>query len=143
MRLIICAALALLVLTACAAAEPVALRCKTSGSIKRQYGTLSLVVDEAARYLRMEAPEKVPGARWEYRDELFGSIYTGSSPLIQADDGPVGAQFVKFTRATVEIGWRDQDGQLVHLAYFNRSALRGAACRWHSLWEFELAGLPE
>lgn len=135
MRLMIAAALAAFLLQSVSAAEP--LRCKIVGGsadFRAMWrGGLLVMVDEAARHVRFEGMNQ-PGLTFDYWDGAFAPIVTGSR--VGRDDPPWVAQFVKFTPARVELGWRNQDGELEHMAWFDRAALRGGACRWRSLWEF-------
>ena len=39
----------------------------------------------------------------------------------------------------VEVGYRSAEGELMHVAEFNRSALKGAPCRWKAWDDFALA----
>ena len=91
-----------------------------------------MIVDETARHVRFEGLNQ-PGWTFNYWDGAFAPIVSGPR---RPDDPPWVAQFVKFTPARVEVGFRNQTGELEHLAWFDRAALRGGACRWRSLWAF-------
>jgi hypothetical protein len=119
-----------------AAAQPIALRCKTTGATNAMFGTLSIVVDEEARTVRVEAPEALADAKWIYQDGAVAPVFVGDPEFMKLA-GMV-EQFVKVTPTRIELGWRNLDGELEHLAWFNRSALHnGKSCRWHSLWLFD------
>jgi hypothetical protein len=134
MRIIPCAALAALLVAAPASAESVELRCKIVGPAAHCWGALQVMLDEAARHVRITA-EKQQGGAWDYQDGVTASIYSGRIPAGADDAAPV-AQFVKISAARVELGFRGEDGALLHLASFNRSALHGKPCLWHSHWNF-------
>ncbi len=122
---------------ASARAEPIELDCKTEGMLHSLYGTLAVYVDEAQRYIRIEAPH-LPSARVEYMDGTTASVFKGKLYPFMSDE--VVRQFVTINPSSIEVGWRDEDGELVHLGWFNRAALRknGPPCRWHSAWQFAL-----
>jgi hypothetical protein len=134
MRTMTCAALAALLFGAPASAESVELRCRIIGPAANCWGVLQVMLDEAARHVQIKA-EKQPGFAWDYIDGATASIYSGKIPAGAEDAAPI-AQFVKISAAHVELGFRGDDGELLHLASFNRSALHGESCVWHSLWNF-------
>jgi hypothetical protein len=127
-----------------AAAEPITLSCKVKGSRASLYGRLLVVVDLAERSVQIEAPEKMPGFQWRYSNGKVAPILaqgpTWMMRKITPTTVPV-AQFVNVAPRWVTIGWRDSDGHLGQVSTFNRSALGkpGAACLWHSVFDFELA----
>jgi hypothetical protein len=134
MRAITGAALAALLFAAPASAESVELRCKIIGPAAHCWGALQVMLDEAARHVRITA-DKQQGFAWDYQDGATASIYSGRIPAGADDAAPV-AQFVKISAARVELGFRGEDGAVLHLASFNRSALHGKPCLWHSHWNF-------
>ena len=114
MRRVIRAALAAFLLQSSAAAEPVALHCKIVGgsaAFRAYWGGLLVTVAEAARHVRLEGMNQ-PGLTFDYWDGAFAPIFTGTRG--GPDVTPWVAQFVKFTPARVELGWRNQDGELEH-----------------------------
>jgi hypothetical protein len=129
--------LAALLFAAPAAAESVELRCKIIGPAATFWGELQVMFDEADRHVHIKA-EKQPGFAWDYKDGAVASIYAGTIPAGAGDDEPV-AQFVKIADASVELGFRADDGAVLHLASFNRSALHGKPCVWRSHWDFGLS----
>jgi len=76
MRVITGAALAALLFAAPASAESVELRCKIVGSAAHCWGALLVMLDEAARHVRITA-DKQQGVAWEYKDGVTASIYPG------------------------------------------------------------------
>jgi hypothetical protein len=134
MRVITGAALAAFLVAAPASAESVELRCKIVGPAAHCWGAFQVMLDEAARHVRITA-DKQQGGAWDYQDGVTASIYSGRIPAGADDAAPV-AQFVKISAARVELGFRGEDGALLHLASFNRSALHGKPCLWHSHWNF-------
>jgi len=122
-----------------AAAESVTLRCKMRGPEAAFWGPLILTVEEDARHVHIDMLERHPGETFDYWDGALAPVRTGKIPF--GMEPPPVAQFVKFTPSRIEVGFRAVDGELLHWAWFNRSALRahGPACHWHSLWGFDLA----
>lgn len=123
-----------------AQAESVTLRCQTSGAVKAHYGQLSLIVDETARSIVIR-PERPRGMMFAYEDGRIGPIIGGEWRGFAMTDAVV--QFVIFRHETIELGFRSLSGELLHLAWFERAALRQGKCHWRSLWEFDLAASPE
>src|SRR5450631_2582299 len=127
-----------------AAAEPISLSCKVKGSRASLYGRLLVVFDLAERSVQIEAPEKMPGFQWRYSDGKVAPVLAQGPAWmmrkITPSTVPV-AQFVNVAPQWVTLGWRDSDGRLGQVSTFNRSALGkpGAACLWHSFFDFELA----
>jgi hypothetical protein len=127
-----------------AAAEPITLSCKIKGSRASLYGRLLVVVNLAERSVQIEAPEIMPGVQWRYSNGRVAPVLAqGPSWMMKTitpSTVPV-AQFVNVAPQWVTLGWRDSDGRLGQVSTFNRSALGkpGAACLWHSFFDFELA----
>jgi len=92
---------------------------------------MKVTVDEQARHVRVEADDTSPGARVDYWDGAFAPLFTGKIYWWMDED--VVEQFVRFTPTTVEVGWRDLDGELQHYAAFVRPVLhnKSTTCRWH------------
>jgi hypothetical protein len=139
------AALALLLVATPLAAMPVSLQCTIHGQRAAAYGRLAVVVDLDALSVKIEAPEKMPGIRWEYRNGQVVRILTQGPPEMMRDTRhpmtmPM-MQFVQITPQSVVIGWRTSEGELGQSSSFNRSALDrpAAPCVWHTTFEFGLA----
>jgi hypothetical protein len=131
-----CAVFAALMLATSAGAEPVKLQCDTIGSRAKFWGKLTLTVDLVARRVLVDSQRhKMFGA--DYQDGVFAPVHK-ASVVAAYEEEPV-AQFVNVRPDRVEVGWRTKEGELEYLAYFNRSALHGARCRWHSLSQFDVA----
>jgi hypothetical protein len=127
-------------------AKPVNLRCTFKNAEgAAYYGRLAVVVDLETLTVTIEAPEKQPGFRWEYRNGQIAPF------LVQAPPGvaipkylptttPV-LQFVEITPQSVRMGWRTWEGDLAKLSSFNLSALRRhpVPCIWHTATEFDLS----
>jgi hypothetical protein len=127
-----------------AAAEPITLSCKIKGSRASLYGRLVVVVDLAEQSVKIEAPEKMPGFQWRYSNGKVASILAQGPAWLKKEILPMTvpvAQFVNVAPQWVTLGWRYSDGHLGQVSTFNRSALGkpGAACLWHSFFDFELA----
>jgi hypothetical protein len=128
-----------------AAAKPISLKCTIYGQRAAAYGRLAVVVDLDALSVKIEAPEKMPGIRWEYRNGQVARILTQGPPEMMRDTRhPMTMptmQFVQLTPQSVVIGWRTSEGELGQSSSFNRSALDhpAAPCVWHTSFEFGLA----
>jgi hypothetical protein len=127
-------------------ARPVDLRCTIKDKKEAAYyGPLAVKVDLDALSVQIEAPEKLRGYRWEYRN---GQV---APPLVQAPPGTVMPkylpattpvlQFVEIGPHFVIMGWRTWEGELAKLSSFNRSALdhHPAPCIWHTATMFALS----
>ena len=127
-------------------ARPVNLRCTMKDKKQAAYfGPLAVEVDLDALSVQIEAPEKLRGYRWEYRN---GQV---APPLVRAPPGTVihkylpattpVLQFVEVIPHFVRMGWRTQEGELAKLSSFNLSALGrpAEACIWHTATVFELS----
>jgi hypothetical protein len=139
------AALALLLVATPVAAMPVSLQCTIHGQRAAAYGPLTVVVDPDALSVAIEAPEKMPGIRWEYRNGQVAPVLTQAPPEMMQDKHqpmtmPV-KQFVRITRRSVVLGWRTSENDLGQLSRFNRSALDrpGTPCVWHTTLGFDRA----
>jgi hypothetical protein len=119
-----------------ARADTVRLRCQTSGAVKAIYGELTLVVDETRRSVVVH-PDHPRGMTFNYEDGRIGPIISAEWRGLAMTDAV--DQFVAFRQETIELGFRSLSGELVHLAWFERAALRDGKCHWRSLWEFDLA----
>jgi hypothetical protein len=114
-----------------AAASPVTRTCDYHGPGK--LGPLTVTVDEA---LKRVVVKTALGATWTMQDGV-----TAEYRPAESDDDSFGieTQFVDFKPDRVEVGIRDpDDGAMIHMSYFNRSALMTppARCVWKSLWDF-------
>ncbi|MGD9658004.1 MAG: hypothetical protein AB7U61_10280 [Methylocystis sp.] len=116
--------------------ESIRLRCQTSGTVKAIYGELTLTVDEVIRSVVVH-PDRPRGMTFHYEDGRVGPIISESWRGLAMTDAVV--QFVTFRQEAIELGFRSLSGELVHLAWFERAALRDGKCHWRSLWEFDLA----
>jgi hypothetical protein len=72
MRIITCAALAAFLCAAPASAESVELRCKIIGPAAHCWGALQVMLDEAARHVRITA-DKRQGVAWDYKEGATGA----------------------------------------------------------------------
>lgn len=138
-------ALALLLVAMPAAAQPISLKCTIQGQRAAAFGRLAVEVDLDALSVKIEAPEKWRGIRWEYRNGQVAPILTQAPPEMMRDKHqpmttPV-VQFVRITPQSVVIGWRTPEGELGQQSSFNRSALDrpAAPCVWHTTFEFDQA----
>lgn len=134
-------ALALLFVATPVAAHPISLKCTIQGERAAAFGRLAVVVDPDVLSVKIEAPEKWRGVRWEYRNGQVAPILTQGPPEMMRDKHqpmtmPV-MQFVEMTPQSVVIGWRMPEGELGHSSSFNRSALDSPAapCIWHTALE--------
>jgi hypothetical protein len=120
-----------------AAATPVTLSCDTKGDAREWLGRLVVVVDLAHLLVVIRAPEVLPKVRWEYQDGRKAplAVQGQRGPW---DDKPV-AQFVRLTASSLEMGYREPDGELLHVAHIDRAALTGGRCRWRTSDEFGLS----
>lgn len=138
-------ALAVLVSVAPAMANPISLHCTIKGPSAKMFGRLTVEVDLDALSVAIEAPEKMPGIRWEYRNGQVAPILTRTPlAMLQDTDQPMTMptlQFVRLTDQFVIMGWRTPDGEPGGVSSFNRSALasRPAPCIWHRAAEFDRA----
>lgn len=130
-------AFATLLIATPANAAPVSLQCRIVGPRAAIYGPLAVIVDIEARHIQIEA-RKMPGVRWEYRDGQTAPLKPRGQPSDEITNPPV-EQFVRLTPSSVMFGWRWSDGDLGQVSTFNRSALRGRACRWRSAFESKLS----
>ena len=142
----VAALLAALLVALPVAARPMNLRCTFKDKeAAAHYGRLYVVVDLDALSVKIEAPERLRGFRWEYRNGQVAPL------LVQAPPGMVvrkylpattpALQFVEITTQFVRMGWRTWEGELAQLSSFNRSALgrHPAPCIWHTATEFGLS----
>jgi hypothetical protein len=117
-----------------AVAIPITRTCDYKGPGK--LGPLTVTVDEASKRVVVKT---ALGATWTLQDGVTAQYRSAESP----EDGyGVETQFVVFKPDRVEVGLRDpDDGSMVHMSYFNRSALKTppARCVWKSLWNFRRA----
>lgn len=127
------------------AASPVSLQCTIKGDGADIFGRLAVEVDLEALSVKIEAPEKMPGIRWEYRNGQVGRILTRGPPEVMRDTEhpmtmPV-MQFVRLTPQFVVLGWRTPNDEPGTVSSFNRSALNHhpAPCVWHRAAEFDRA----
>ena len=138
-------AVALLLLAVPVAAKPISLKCTLKGQPTGGYGRLLVVIDLESLSVKIEAPQGLPGIRWENRDGQVAPILTQAPPEMMRDKHPPMTrpvmQFVQITPQWVMIGWRAEDGELGQVSSFNRSALDrpAAPCVWHTESEFGLA----
>jgi hypothetical protein len=137
--------IALLLTSSAAVATPVTLQCKIKGKSVSDFGRLAVVtVDLEALTVEIEAPEKMRGWRWRYRNGQTAALVVKFPPGVawQPDwpaTTPV-SQFVQVTPQSVMVGWRTPDGEPGRVSSFNRSALnpRPAPCIWNSASDFDL-----
>jgi hypothetical protein len=137
--------LAVLSVATPAAANPVSLQCTVKGHGAEIFGRLAVEVDLDALSVKIEAPEKMPGVRWEYRNGQVAPILMRGPPEVMRDTEhpmtmPV-MQFVRITPQFVVLGWRTPNDEPGTVSSFNRSALNRhpAPCVWHRAAEFDRA----
>jgi hypothetical protein len=130
------AIVAALVIASPAAAKPVTLSCDTRGDDSEIYGRLAVVVDLEHLSVSIRSPKVRPDLEWEYQNGRTAPV------LVHGwrdpdDEWPV-EQFVRLTRTSLDMGYRNANGELLHLAHIDRAALRGKRCRWHTADDFRL-----
>ena len=127
---------AALVIASPAVAKRVALSCDTKGDDSEMYGRLAVVVDLEHLAVSIRAPQVRPDLEWEYQNGRTAPllVHGWRSP---DDEAPV-VQFVRLTRASLDMGYRDLNGELLHIAHIDRAALKGKRCRWHTSDDFGL-----
>lgn len=114
-----------------AMADPVTRTCDYEGPGK--LGPLTVTADETAKRIVVTT---ALGSTWVLQDGVTTEYRPQQSDSRGYD---VRTQFVAFKSDRVEVGVRNpDDGAMVHMSYFNRSALNSPTtrCLWKSLWGF-------